>query len=157
MARRLQFPESSKEDYRRLNIKRCKRSSKAAQNLIDQRDESGDAAPPAKNSISNAPPSCVTKVKIARTTLRNGELETHAQPEVFYIDPKRGLADSAKSSASPKHPESSGGVSISLTWRGQRDRRAPSSSSSTGLPFQTRLPALQKSTTSKAVDDSEYL
>lgn len=49
-----------------------------------------------------------------------GELDTHVQPEVFYIDPKKGLAGLQKVLKLDKQPRMIEGVDIAHLWR-QRD------------------------------------
>ena len=48
-----------------------------------------------------------------------GELETHAQPEVFYIDPKKGLAGLRKVLSLPKTPRVIEGVDIAHLGGGE--------------------------------------
>ncbi|WP_390073109.1 excinuclease ABC subunit UvrC [Blastopirellula marina] len=48
-----------------------------------------------------------------------GELETHAQPEVFYIDPKKGLAGLRKVLQLPTTPRSIEGVDIAHLQGGE--------------------------------------
>lgn len=50
---------------------------------------------------------------------RRGELDTHAQPEVFYIDPKKGLAGLRKVLKLPETPRSIEGVDIAHLGGGE--------------------------------------
>lgn len=50
---------------------------------------------------------------------RRGELDTHAQPEVFYVDPKKGLAGLKKVLQLPETPRSIEGVDIAHLGGGQ--------------------------------------
>ena len=50
---------------------------------------------------------------------RRGELDTHAQPEVFYIDPKKGLAGLRKILKLPDTPRTIEGIDIAHLGGGQ--------------------------------------
>ncbi|HWC89045.1 MAG TPA: excinuclease ABC subunit UvrC, partial [Pirellulales bacterium] len=52
------------------------------------------------------------EIHMLETLDRRGELETHVQPEVFYVDPKRGLAGLKKVLALPEQPRTIEGVDI---------------------------------------------
>ncbi len=52
------------------------------------------------------------EIQMLETLDRRGELETHVQPEVFYIDPKKGLAGLKKVLGLPSMPRTIEGVDI---------------------------------------------
>jgi excinuclease ABC subunit C len=52
------------------------------------------------------------EIHMLETLDRRGELETHVQPEVFYVDPKRGLAGLKKVLQLPVQPRTIEGVDI---------------------------------------------
>ena len=52
------------------------------------------------------------EIRMLETLDERGELETHAQPEVFFIDPKKGLAGLHKVLKLPKAPRTIEGVDI---------------------------------------------
>ena len=52
------------------------------------------------------------ELQMLETLDQRGELETHAQPEVFYIDPKKGLAGLKKVLGLPAHPRTIEGIDI---------------------------------------------
>ena len=52
------------------------------------------------------------EIRLLETLSERGELETHAQPEVFYIDPKKGLAGLQKILKLPEMPRTIEGVDI---------------------------------------------
>ncbi|MFP6612832.1 MAG: excinuclease ABC subunit UvrC [Pirellulales bacterium] len=52
------------------------------------------------------------EIHLLDTLDKRGELETHAQPEVFYIDPKKGLAGLRKVLSLPEQPRTIEGVDI---------------------------------------------
>ncbi|TWT93209.1 UvrB/UvrC motif-containing protein [Stieleria varia] len=59
------------------------------------------------------------EIKMLERLEERGELETHAQPEVFYIDPKKGLAGLRKVLDMPKTPRVIEGVDIAHLGGGQ--------------------------------------
>ena len=52
------------------------------------------------------------EIRLLETLSERGELETHAQPEVFYIDPKKGLIGLQKVLKLPEMPRTIEGVDI---------------------------------------------
>jgi excinuclease ABC subunit C len=52
------------------------------------------------------------EVKMLETLERRGDIDTHAQPEVFYIDPKKGLAGLKKVLGLAEQPRTIEGVDI---------------------------------------------
>ena len=61
-----------------------------------RRDAGRDAGGVERNCSSRRPPGCATKSRCSRASRERGELDKHEQPEVFYIDPKKGLAGLAE-------------------------------------------------------------
>jgi excinuclease ABC subunit C len=59
------------------------------------------------------------EIHMLETLDRRGELETHVQPEVFYIDPKRGLAGLKKVLRLEKQPRTIEGVDIAHLGGGE--------------------------------------
>jgi len=59
------------------------------------------------------------EIKLLETLDRRGELDTHAQPEVFYIDPKKGLAGLRKVLKLAEQPRTIEGVDIAHLAGGQ--------------------------------------
>jgi len=100
----------SKEDYRR-DIERLKMflEGKKKQLLQEMRDEMGTAAQELKFEKAAR---LRDEIKLLETLDNRGELDTHAQPEVFYIDPKKGLAGLQKVLKLPDAPRTIEGVDI---------------------------------------------
>jgi excinuclease ABC subunit C len=59
------------------------------------------------------------EIKLLETLDRRGELDTHAQPEVFYIDPKKGLAGLKKVLKLAEQPRTIEGIDIAHLGGGQ--------------------------------------
>jgi excinuclease ABC subunit C len=59
------------------------------------------------------------EIKLLETLDRRGDLDTHAQPEVFYIDPKKGLAGLKQVLKLAKQPRTIEGVDIAHLGGGQ--------------------------------------
>jgi excinuclease ABC subunit C len=59
------------------------------------------------------------EIKLLEKLDRRGDLDTHAQPEVFYIDPKKGLAGLKKVLKLAEHPRTIEGVDIAHLGGGQ--------------------------------------
>ncbi len=80
----------SKEDYRR-DIERLKlfMEGKKTRVLKEMRDEMLSAS---KQLQFEKAARLRDDIRMLETLDERGELDTHAQPEVFYIDPKKGLA-----------------------------------------------------------------
>jgi len=59
------------------------------------------------------------EIKMLETLDKRGELDTHAQPEVFYIDPKKGLAGLRKVLKLDETPRTIEGIDIAHLGGGQ--------------------------------------
>lgn len=59
------------------------------------------------------------EIEMLKSLDKRGELDTHAQPEVFYIDPKKGLAGLQKALGMAETPRSIEGVDIAHLGGGQ--------------------------------------
>jgi excinuclease ABC subunit C len=59
------------------------------------------------------------EIRMLETLDQRGELDTHAQPEVFYIDPKKGLASLKKSLGLERQPRTIEGVDIAHLGGGE--------------------------------------
>ena len=59
------------------------------------------------------------EIRMLETLDKRGDLETHAQPEVFYIDPKKGLAGLKKVLKLDSQPRTIEGVDIAHLSGGQ--------------------------------------
>ncbi len=59
------------------------------------------------------------EIEMLESLDRRGELDTHAQPEVFYVDPKKGLAGLRKVLKLPETPRTIEGVDIAHLGGGQ--------------------------------------
>jgi excinuclease ABC subunit C len=59
------------------------------------------------------------EIRMLETLDRRGELATHAQPEVFYVDPQKGLAGLRKILRLPRVPRTIEGVDIAHLGGGQ--------------------------------------
>jgi len=73
------------------------------------------------------------EIEMLESLDRRGELDTHAQPEVFYIDPKKGLAGLKQVLKLPEMPRSIEGVDIAHLGGG--DTVASLVKFIDGLPF----------------------
>ncbi len=91
------------------------------------------------------------EIHLLETLDERGDLETHVQPEVFPVDPKKGLAGLQKVLRLPQPPRTIEGVDIAHTAR-QRDRGQPWCSSSTACPS-SRATGGCGSAPSRACDD----
>jgi excinuclease ABC subunit C len=80
----------SKEDYRQ-SIKRLQKFLEGGkqQLLIEMRDEMMEAS---KSLQFEKAGRLRDEIRMLERLNERGEIDTHAQPEVFYIDPKKGLA-----------------------------------------------------------------
>lgn len=107
----------SKEDYRR-DIARLRMflDGKKAALLKEMRAEMQAAA--AQRKFEKAA-RLRDEIHMLETLDRRGELETHAQPEVFYIDPKRGLAGLKKVLHLEAQPRTIEGVDIAHLGGGE--------------------------------------
>lgn len=59
------------------------------------------------------------EIKLLETLDRRGDIDTHAQPEVFYIDPKKGLAGLKRALRLPEQPRTIEGVDIAHLGGGE--------------------------------------
>jgi excinuclease ABC subunit C len=107
----------SKEDYRR-DIARLRMflEGNKARVLKEMREEM-DAA--AKELKFEKAARLRDEVRLLETLDERGELDTHAQPEVFYIDPKKGLAGLKKVLHLPEMPRRIEGVDIAHLGGGE--------------------------------------
>jgi excinuclease ABC subunit C len=107
----------SKEEYRR-DIRRLQMFLDGnKKQLLEQMREEMLAA--AKELKFEAAARLRDELHMLETLDERGELDTHAQPEVFYIDPKKGLAGLRRSSSSTKR-RARLKESISLIWAANR-------------------------------------
>ena len=81
------------------------------------------------------------EIHMLETLDQRGELDTHVQPEVFYVDPKKGLAGLQKVLHLEKVPRTIEGVDIAHL-AGRRNRGQPGAVHRR-TAVQTRLPPLQ--------------
>ena len=100
----------SKEDYRR-DIKRLQMflEGKKTRLLKQLKDEMLTAS---KELNFEEAAKLRDEIKMLETLDKRGELDTHAQPEVFYIDPKKGLAGLKKVLKLAEQPRTIEGVDI---------------------------------------------
>jgi len=100
----------SKEEYRK-DIHRLQLflEGKKSQ-LLDQMREEMQVA--AKGLQFEKAARLRDEVRLLETLDRRGDIDTHAQPEVFYVDPKRGLAGLRKVLKLPKTPRTIEGYDI---------------------------------------------
>ena len=95
--------------------------------------------PPRKNCISRKPHGCATRSRCSQSLDKCGVLETHVQPEVFPIDPKKGLSGLQKVLHLPQKPRIIEGVDIAHT--AGMETVASVVQFIDGLPFQAGLQA----------------
>jgi excinuclease ABC subunit C len=100
----------SREEYRR-DIKRLQMFLEGnKKSLLDaMREEMKEAA---KELRFEKAAQLRDEVHMLETLDKRGELDTHVQPEVFYIDPKKGLAGLRKVLKLPSMPRTIEGVDI---------------------------------------------
>jgi len=100
----------SKEEYRK-DIKRLRMflEGKKSQLLKQLREEMEEAS---KLLEYEKAARLRDEIKMLETLDERGELDTHAQPEVFYIDPKKGLNGLRKVLSLPETPRTIEGVDI---------------------------------------------
>ncbi|HEX4150086.1 MAG TPA: excinuclease ABC subunit UvrC [Pirellulales bacterium] len=100
----------SKEEYRRdIHRLRMFLEGKKESLLKELRGEMKDAADARQFEKAAR---LRDEIHMLETLDRRGELETHVQPEVFYVDPKRGLAGLKKILQLPEQPRTIEGVDI---------------------------------------------
>jgi len=107
----------SKEEYRK-DIKRLQMflEGKKGDLLLQMRDEMLASA---KSLEFEKAARLRDEIRMLETLDERGELETHAQPEVFYIDPKKGLAGLKKVLKLAEQPRTIEGVDIAHLAGGQ--------------------------------------
>jgi excinuclease ABC subunit C len=107
----------SKEDYRR-DIRRLRMflEGNKARLLKEMRQEMDEAAKQLKFEKAAR---LRDEIRMLETLDRRGELDEHAQPEVFYIDPKKGLAGLRKIFKFNKMPRTIEGVDIAHLGGGE--------------------------------------
>lgn len=107
----------SKEDYRK-DIRRLQMFLDGKkQDLIDQMREEMLAA--SKSLEFETAAKLRDEIDMLLSLDKRGEIDTHAQPEVFYIDPKKGLAGLRKLFRLPETPRTIEGVDIAHLGGGQ--------------------------------------
>ncbi len=107
----------SKEEYRR-DIARLRLflEGNKARVLKEMREEMEAAAKELKFEKAAR---LRDEIRLLETLDERGELDTHAQPEVFYIDPKKGLAGLKKVLHLPEAPRRIEGVDIAHLGGGE--------------------------------------
>ncbi|MCA9249038.1 MAG: excinuclease ABC subunit UvrC [Planctomycetales bacterium] len=100
----------SKDEYRR-DIQRLRMflDGKKQDVLKDMRDEMTAAA---RELRFEKAARLRDEIRLLETLDERGELDTHAQPEVFYVDPRKGLAGLQKMLKLPQMPRNIEGVDI---------------------------------------------
>lgn len=107
----------SKEDYRK-DIQRLRMflEGKKASLLKEMREEMLEAS---KARLFEKAARLRDEIRMLETLDERGELDTHVQPEVFYIDPKKGLAGLKKVLKLPSVPRTIEGVDIAHLGGGE--------------------------------------
>lgn len=100
----------SKEEYRK-DVERLKKFMEGGKKslLVEMREEMAEAAADRKYEKAAR---LRDEIKMLDSLGERGDLDTHAQPEVFYIDPKKGLAGLQKVLKLKKQPRTIEGVDI---------------------------------------------
>ena len=107
----------SKEEYKK-DIKRFQMFLKGnKKKLIEQMKGEMFAASKEMNFEEAA--KLRDEIELLESLDRRGELDTHAQPEVFYVDPKKGLAGLRKVLKLPEMPRTIEGVDIAHLGGGE--------------------------------------
>ena len=107
----------SKEDYRRdISRLRMFMEGKKVRVIKEMREEMEAAAKELKFEKAAR---LRDEIRLLETLDERGELDTHAQPEVFYIDPKKGLAGLKKVLHLPETPRRIEGVDIAHLGGGE--------------------------------------
>lgn len=121
----------SKEDYRR-DIRRLQTFLEGGSRklLVQMRDEMAEAS---KQLDFERAARLRDEIKLLENLDRRGEIDTHAQPEVFHIDPKKGLRGLKKILNMDREPRVIEGVDIAHL--GGRDTVASLVQFLDGLPF----------------------
>lgn len=107
----------SKEEYRK-DIERLRMflDGNKKKLINEMRAEMTEAA---KNKLFEKAGRLRDEIRALETLDDRGELDTHAQPEVFYIDPKKGLAGLKKVLGLEKTPRTIEGVDIAHLQGGE--------------------------------------
>ncbi|MEZ6070669.1 MAG: UvrB/UvrC motif-containing protein [Pirellulales bacterium] len=107
----------SKEDYRR-DIRRLKMffEGKKKSVLKEMYKEMDEASAARKYEVAAR---LRDEIRLLETLDERGDLETHVQPEVFFIDPKKGLAGLRKVLRLEETPRSIEGVDIAHLGGGE--------------------------------------
>jgi len=107
----------SKEEYRR-DIKRLRMflEGKKEKLLREMRDEMAAASEQLQYERAAR---LRDEIRMLERLDERGELDTHAQPEVFYVDPKKGLAGLQKVLKLPETPRTIEGVDIAHLGGGE--------------------------------------
>ncbi|MBX3416855.1 MAG: excinuclease ABC subunit UvrC [Pirellulaceae bacterium] len=100
----------TKEDYRR-DIRRLMMFLEGKKDRLLARMER-EMAEHSKTLNFEAAAKIRDELKMLRSLDERGELESHEQPEVFYVDPKKGLAGLKKSLKLPELPRTIEGIDI---------------------------------------------
>ena len=105
----------SKEEYRK-DIERLKKFLEGGKKslLVEMREEMAQAATDRKYEKAAR---LRDEIKMLESLGERGDLDTHAQPEVFYIDPKKGLAGLQKVLKLNSQPRTIEGVDIAASRR----------------------------------------
>ena len=119
----------SKEEYRK-NIRRLQRFLEGGKNAL-LRELREEMAAAAKELHFEEAGRLRDEIEMIESLDDRGELETHVQPEVFPIDPKRGLAGLQKVLHLTERPRTIEGIDMAHTGR-HGNRGQPWCSSSTG-------------------------
>lgn len=107
----------SKDDYRR-DLRRLQMFLDGhKKRLLTQLGEEMQAA--AKSLQFERAAALRDEIRMLQTLDERGELDTHAQPEVFYVDPKKGLAGLRKVLNLAREPRTIEGVDIAHLGGGQ--------------------------------------
>ncbi len=121
----------SKEDYRK-DIRRLQTFLEGGRSrLVEQLLEEMGAA--SKNLEFEKAARLRDEIKLIENLDKRGEIDTHAQPEVFYIDPKKGLRGLRKILGLEREPRVIEGVDIAHL--GGRETVASLVQFIDGLPF----------------------
>lgn len=107
----------SKEDYRK-DIKRLQMVLAGnKKKLLKQLENEMQAA--AKEMLYEKAARVRDEIQMLQSLDKRGELDTHAQPEVFYVDPKKGLAGLKKVLGLSEMPRTIEGVDIAHLGGGE--------------------------------------
>ncbi len=100
----------SKEDYRR-DIKRLRMFLEGKKQKV-LREMRGQMTTASQELRFEEAARLRDEIRLLETLDQRGELDTHAQPEVFYVDPKKGLAGLQKVLKLPEKPRTIEGIDI---------------------------------------------